>query len=227
MFLRRNGTLLVFSVMLVGGVAAQNADRDRICNQVENRGFTVGNWATYNWTTGQASASTLRMAVIGKEAHEGTTYYWYEVTIEDPQRPNARMIMQTLVPSFGSKAGVREVIMKTGDQPAMKMPPQMVQMINTTPGANVTAEIARDCAAMDVIGWEDVTVPAGHFHALHMRNARTAMNVWVQPDLEFAMVRGTLKDGSALALKAQGTGAKSSITETPVPMPGLPVPPPR
>lgn len=222
-------SVLVLSAIgaaLAGNAAAQSADKQRICSQVENRTFTVGSWATYNWTGGQTNGSTLRMAVVGKEAHAGTTYYWYEVTIEDPQRPNAKMILQTLVPSLGSKAGVRAVIMKSGDQPAMKMPPQMVQMINATPGANVTAEIARDCQEMDVVGWEDVTVPAGHFRTLHMKHPRTAMEMWVQPDLEFAMVKGRLKDGGVMELKAQGSGAKSSITETPREMTGFPGAPP-
>jgi len=202
MFRPRNALLVVsvLSVAVAGIGAAQDTDKQQICSQIETRPFTVGNWATYNWTAGQTSGSTLRMAVVGKEAHEGTTYYWYEVTIDDPQRPNAKMILQTLVPSLGSKAGVRAVI-----------------MINSTPGTNVTAEIARDCQEMDVVGWEGITVAAGHFRALHMKHPRTAMEVWVQPDLEFAMVKGTLKDGSLLELKAQGTGAQSSITETPAP----------
>jgi len=227
---RVTSLLLIFalSAVLPGTAMSQAADKQRICSQVENHAFTVGSWATYNWTGGQTNGSTLRMAVVGKEAHESTTYYWYEVTIEDPQHPNAKMILQTLVPSLGSKVGVRAVIMKSGDQPAMKMPPQMVQMVNATPGMNVTAEIARDCQEMDVVGWEDVTVPAGHFRALHMKHPRTALEVWVRPDLEFAMVKGNLKDGGVLELKAQGTGAKSSISETPTEIPGFPAaPPPR
>jgi hypothetical protein len=41
------------------------------------------------------------------------------------------------------------------------------------------------------------------------------------------MIKGTWKDGGVMELAAQGTAAKSSITETPVEMPGLPgaVPP--
>jgi hypothetical protein len=228
MFLSRASTLVVLSTLgaALGTVAAQSADKQRICNQIEHRTFTVGNWATYNWAGEPNGGSTLRMAVVGKESHDSTTYYWYEVTLEDPQRPNARMILQTLVPSFESKAAVRFVIFKSGDQPAMKMPPQMMQMVNSMPGMNVTAEIARGCAEMDAIGWDDVSVPAGHFHALHLKQPRTAMEVWVQPDLEFAMVKGILKDAGTLELKAQGTGAKSSITETPVAMPGLPTAPP-
>ena len=220
--------IVALSAVLPGTAVSQAADKQRICGQVEQHSFTVGSWATYNWTSGQTSGSTLRMAVVGKEAHEGTTYYWYEVTIEDPQHPNAKMIIQTLVPSLGSNAGVRAVIIKSGGQPAMKMPPPMVQMVNATPGTNVTAEIARDCQEMDVVGWEDVSVPAGHFRALHMKHPRRAMEVWVQPDLEFAMVKGTLQDGGVMELKAQGTGAKSSITETPTELPGFPAaPPPR
>jgi hypothetical protein len=50
----------------------------------------------------------------------------------------------------------------------------------------------------------------------------------VQPDLEFAMVRATMEGGGVMELTGQGTGAKSSITETPMEMPGLPAaPPPR
>ena len=218
--------IVALSAVLPGTAMSQAADKQRICSQVTNHAFTVGSWATYNWTGGQTNGTTLRMAVVGKEVHESTTYYWYEVTIEDPQRPNAKMILQTLVPSLGSKVGVRAVIMKSGDQPAMKMPPQMVQMVNSMPGTNVTAEIARDCQEMDVVGWEEITVAAGHFRALHMKHPRTAMEVWVQPDLEFAMVKGTLKDGSLLELKAQGNGAKSSITETPRAMTGFPAAPP-
>jgi hypothetical protein len=197
-------------------------DKDKICSQVQNRTFTVGTWASYNWTGGQSSGSTMRMAVVGKESHEGTDYFWYEVTIADPKRPKGNMILQMLVPGLGTKAGsVRSVVMKSGDQPAMRMPPQMIQMINSSPGMNMAAELARECQAMEVVGWELVTVPGGEFRALHLRHPRTATvsEVWVQPDLQFAMVRGILKDGGVMELAGLGTDAKSSITETPLEMP--------
>jgi hypothetical protein len=164
----------------------------------------------------------MRMAVVGNEAHEGTTYYWYEVTIADPKRPKGTMIMQMLVPGFAGS--VRAVVMKSGDQPAMRMPAQMIQMINSSPGMNMAADLARQCQEMEVVGWELVTVPGGEFRALHLRHPQTGMvsEVWVQPDLQFAMVKATLKDGGVMELTGQGTGAKSSITETPLDMPGLP-----
>jgi len=69
--------VIVASAVLPRTAASQAADKQRICSQVENHSFTVGTWATYNWTGGQTSGSTMRMAVVGKEPHEGTTYYWY------------------------------------------------------------------------------------------------------------------------------------------------------
>ena len=146
------------------------------------------------------------------------------MTLDDPRRPNAKMIIQTLVPGLVGAGKVRAVIMKSGNQPAMKMPPQMVEMINNTPGMNVTGEIARQCLAMEVVGWEAVTVGAGQFRALHMRVPGQAIvtDVWVEPSLQFAMVKGTMKDGGQMELTGQGTGAKSSITETPVDMPRMP-----
>ena len=200
-----------------------SGDKDKICSQVQNRTFTVGIWASYNWTGGQSSGNTMRMAVISKESHEGTTYFWYEVALEDPRHPNAKMIMQMLVPGLGV-GSVRSVVMKSGDQPAMRMPPQMIQMVNSAPGMNMASEITRACQEMEVVGWEQVTVPAGQFRALHLKHPRPTMvsEVWIQPDQQFAMVKGTLKDGGVMELAAQGTGAKSSITETPIDMPGLP-----
>jgi hypothetical protein len=203
------------------GQASQ--DKEKICSLIQNRTLAVGSWASYNWTGGRTNGSTMRMAVVGKEPHEGTTYFWYEVTIADPGSPKDNMIMQMLVPGLGT-GSVRSVVMKGGSQPAMKMPTQMIQMINSAQGMNMVADLVRQCQGMEVVGWEPITVPGGEFRALHLRNAQTGMvsEVWVQPDLQFSMVKAILKDGGVMELTGQGTGAKSSITETPQEMPGLP-----
>ena len=225
----RTRSSIVLAVALCAAVLTRPAagqasqDKDKICSQVQNRTLAVGTWATYAWTGGSTNGSTMRMAVVGKEPQDGTTYYWYEVSLADPKRPRDKMIMQMLVPGLGA-GSVRSIVMKSGDQPAMKMPAQMIQMVNASPGMNMAADLARQCQAMEVIGWERVTVPGGGFRALHMRSTASGMvsEVWVQPDLPFAMVKSVLKDGGAMELGAQGTDAKSSITETPVEMPGLP-----
>jgi len=221
----------LFALALAVGVAAlarpaagqAATDQARICAQLQNRTPAVGTWATYTWTGGRSNGSTMRMAVVGQEPQDGKTYYWYEVSIADPARPKDKMIMQMLVAGLGA-GNVRGIVMKSGQQPAMKLPPQMIQMVNSSPGMNLAADLARQCQAMEVIGWERVTVPGGGFRALHMRSTASGMvsEVWVQPDLPFAMVKSVLTDGGAMELGAQGTDAKSSITETPVEMPGIP-----
>jgi hypothetical protein len=164
----------------------------------------VGSWASYNWTGGRSNGSTMRMAVVGQEPQDGKTYFWYEVTIADPQRPRDKMILQMLVAGLGT-GNVRSIVMKSGQQPAMKMPPQMIQMVNSSPGMNMAADLARQCQTMEVVGWESLTTQVGPIRALHLRNPASGMvsEVWIQPDLQFA-------------------DAKSSITETPVEMPGMP-----
>jgi len=203
--------------------AQASRDKDKFCGLVQNRTLAVGTWATYNWTGGRTNGNTMRMAVVGKETQEGTTYYWYEVSLGDPNRPRDKMIMQMLVPGLGT-GSVRSMVMKSGDQPAMKLPAQMIQMVNSSPGMNMAADLVRQCQAMEAVGWERVTVPAGEFRALHMRNPGSQMvsEVWVQPEMQFSMVKAVLKDGAVMELTGQGTDAKSSITETPQEMPGLP-----
>jgi len=216
---------LAFGVGALAGPAAGQAanDKERICGQLQNRTPPVGSWASYKWTGGRSNGGTMRMAVVGQETQDGKTYYWYEVTIADPSRANDKMILQMLVAGLGT-GNVRSIVMKSGQQPAMKMPAQMIQMVNSSPGMNMAADLARQCQAMEVVGWEQVTVPGGQFRALHLRGtaSATVSEVWVQPDLPFAVVKSVLNDGGAMELGSQGTGAKSSITETPVAMPGLP-----
>ena len=141
-------TLAVLALVLVFAPPGLAQDKDKICRDVQHRPMTVGQWATYAWTGGRSNGGTMRFAIVGTEAQEGTTL------------------------------------------------------------------------EMEVVGWEDVTVPAGTFHALHIRNPREPTEAWVRPELYFGMVKVVMKDGSVLALAAHGGGAKSSITETPRPMMG-------
>jgi len=84
---------------------------------------------------------------------------------------------------------------------------------------NFATEFTRKCQQMDVVGWEQLTVPAGSFRALHIKDAAEQADAWLVPDVYFGLVRATLKDGSSMEMTGKGTGAKSSITETPQVMP--------
>jgi hypothetical protein len=218
-------TLVLAAVLLaVVPPAVRAQDKDKICQDIQHRPMTVGQWASYTWTGGRADGTTMRFAIVGTEKRAGTPYYWYEMTIDDPKHgAKGKTIMQMLVPGLDYQAGgLRAMVMKSGNEPAMRMPEQMILMMGSKMAPNLAAEIARGCQEMEVVGWEDVTVPGGTFHALHVRNPRDQTEAWVRPELYFGMVKVVTKDGGVMALAGHGGGAKSSITETPRDMMGLP-----
>src|SRR5438093_10774365 len=103
----RSHVLVVTALLLP--VAARAQDKEKLCQQVQNHAFTVGEWASYKFTGGQMDGGTMRMAVVGQETHEGTPFYWVEMMMADPKRgADGRWIMQSLVSALGPKAkGVR------------------------------------------------------------------------------------------------------------------------
>jgi hypothetical protein len=192
-------------------------EKDQLCNDIQRRPMRVGQWASYTWTRGRADGTTMRFALVGTEAVEGTTYYWYEMAMNDPKKgAKGKTVIQMLVPGLGYQAGgVRRMIMKSGEDAAMRMPDQMVRMMGGRMGQNLAADIARKCQEMEFVGWEQVTVPAGTFRALHVKHAADQTEAWVVPDLYFGLLRATMKDGATMGLTGRGADAKSSITETP------------
>jgi hypothetical protein len=197
------------------GLHAQ--DKDQLCRTLETRPMRVGQWAGFKWTGGRTDGATMRMAVVGTETVGGTPFYWYEMSFTDPAKgPRGRTIVQVLIPGLGERASeVRGMIMKSGEEPAMRMPQEMVQMMRGRMGQNFATEFAKKCEEMTVVGWEQITVPAGAFRALHVRHAGEQTDAWIVPDLYFGLLRATLKDGSTMELTGRGGDAKSSITETP------------
>jgi hypothetical protein len=213
---------LVLAVLLAAlPPTARAQDKDKICQDIQHRPMTVGQWASYSWTGGRSDGTTMRFAIVGTEAQGGATYYWYEMTIVDPKHgAKGKTIIQMLVPGLGYlSGGLRGMIMKSGDAPATRMPDQMVQMMGGRMASNIAAEMTRRCLEMEFVGWEEVTVPAGPFRAIHIRDPKDQTEAWVRPELYFGMVKVMMKDGT-MVLTAHGGGAKSSITETPRPMMG-------
>lgn len=101
--------------------------------------------------------------------------------------------------------------MKMGDRPAMKVGGQMMDMMKSrAPNGGLTSEM---CAEMTVVGTETVSVPAGSFSATHLHSAKNNVDVWISPKVPFVIkVKGP---NNSMELTGTGTGAKSSITETP------------
>ncbi|HTT67880.1 MAG TPA: hypothetical protein VMF70_07625 [Gemmatimonadales bacterium] len=186
----------------------------------------AGAWARYRLEGGRENGATVRMAIVGSEAHGDTTYLWVEMAAHGFRMGGPRsggggdtitMVNKMLVPGIGpGMAAPREVVMKLGSGPAMVMPISQAGS-RSAPGSDAL----RDCRNAKVLGWESVTVPAGTFRALHVQNENGRGDSWVVPDLPFALVRmGTghgANDSTQMVLLAHGSGARSEITETPRP----------
>ena len=222
------GRLAAASLALLLAVPAARAQNlVDICRRASRP--PVGAWARYRFEGGRESGATIRMAIVGTESHGDTAYLWVEVAAHGLPMRGSRgeggaggdtltMINKMLVAGIGPGiASPRAMVMKFGTLPAVAMPTEMPGGNRSSPGTDAL----RACADAKVVGWESVTVPAGTFRALHVRNAERGGESWVVPDLPFAMVKVTSgRENGAMndmVLLAHGSGARSEITETPQP----------
>ena len=209
-------TLLAATILatLPIGVAAQDAaDHCSSFRQIE-----PGQWSDYQVTSPQFKGpATMRFAIFGNDESKAIDHVWYELKMDATE---GSMVMQFLIPGYPYDVSqVKTIVMKAGDQPAMKMPEQMMGMMRSRLPKDFAGDAARSCDEADVVGWEEVTVPAGSFNALHLRTKEG--EAWVSPDVPFGMVKFTGSSGD-LVLTGHGADATSSISETPREMPGMP-----
>jgi len=182
----------------------------------------VGAWAAYQFTGGRADGSTIRMAIISSERFGDSAYYWYEMqTTAAPNKKPNHTIMQILMAGIASpRVALRGFIMKNNDQPAMRAPDMMVGMMGRSFTSGVSQYLEQHCkkGGTQVVGVESVTVPAGSFSAVHIKDSDGG-EAWLQPGVGvFSMVKVLSKDGMVMALTGRGSNATSAITETPQPM---------
>lgn len=207
----------VAALLLVGASAPFTAppaaqDLAELCRL--HRRFTLGQWATYA-STGTDSG-VMRFAIVGVEGAGAAARLTYEMQFTTFRRGNPETtVMQMLVSGLGTlEPQVHGLVVKNGDQPAMKMPEMMLSMMGRQIPASIAQDVAKSCAQSTVVGWESVTVPAGTFRALHVRSAEGG-DAWVSRDVPFGMVRVRDKQGTVMVLTGRGHDAKSAIREQP------------
>ena len=202
------GTLLGAAalVAVAGAAHAQNACRED---------FTMpaaGSWAQYRMVN-KKDTSEMRFAILGREERAGKTYHWVEMAMTGKKK-NQNAIIQVLAPGFPYEPGdVQEMVMKPGDQPAMKMSGAMLGMAR---GAMKQQGLspAELCKRSTFVAEETVEVPAGRFTARKYRDEEHKADAWVVKKTPFGWVKSEGRDYS-MVLVSTGSGAKSSITETP------------
>ena len=178
----------------------------------------VGYWAEFDLSDiPDAEVSSLRFALI--ERPEEANNLWYEFSAQTNQGP---VVIQLDVPGWPFETeDVTGVIMKAAGQPAMRLPQQMISMMQQQMGPNPMVEFSEKCMASDYVGTESLEVPAGTFSAVHIKNADDGSEAWINPDVPFGIVKGTAPEGGVLLLREFGTDAKNSIPEEPQTMPGM------
>ena len=175
----------------------------------------VGQWAEYQIRSQNAQESgQARFSIVGTEVVEGQEYYWYEMKMSAAM---GTMVMQMLVPSYPYESGeIRSAVMKMGDQPAMKVPDQMLAMMQGQGAGDPAKELAKRCGRAALVGHETITVPAGTFDVLHLRaTGGEAGEIWVSVDIPFGLVKITSDGGDEIVLVGHGNDATSSIADRP------------
>jgi hypothetical protein len=204
--------VLLLLTCTAGGVSAQEGN-----DCLKNLKWPgVGNWATYQSVLNQ-KPGVARYAVVGTENRNGAEMKWIEYKLVGG-KSNDTTVFQMLVPGGPNELGqVEEVVMKSGGRKAMKMTGMMMKMVRGQLEKN--SFLNNMCEGVALVGEESVTVPAGTFKTYHFHNSKYNSDSWISPSVPFAMVKATGKDHE-IALTAVGTGATSSITETPQDMMG-------
>ena len=203
--------LLLFAVPQL---AAQ--DQAAVCENMMQA--EVGYWAEFNLEgTSAEDVSSLRFALIERAGE--TNPNWYEFHAETDQGP---VTIQMDVPDWPFEASqVAGMILKAPGQPAMRMPQEMIAMMQAQMGDNPMLDIAEACTTAEGVGQESVSVPAGSFDAFHIREAEENADVWLSEDIPFGVIKVSAPDGTTMELVGYGTDATSGITEEPQTMPGM------
>ncbi len=179
----------------------------------------VGGWSEYQMSEEGGATSKLKIAIVGKEGDA----YWYETIIERKQE--GRVISKMLVSGNPEDLkNVKKLIIKMGNEPAMEMPLQMMQVSEGQEQKGKTLDK----------GTVSIKVPAGTFTARHIQyhHEEIVEDAWIHKDVSpYGVVKSKSKDFE-MVLLGYGTGAKTQITERPqkfeMPqMPQMPSMPPR
>ena len=212
----RRVSLLAMAALLFVAPWLPAQDLAEACSAVTSS--KIGYWSEFQLDGMSADeVSSLRFAMIERPGEANTT--WYEFQAETRQ---GQVTVQLDVPGWPFDSDqVSGVIVKMAGQPAMRMPDEMIAMMQQQMGDNPIADFAERCTASEAVGTESIEVPAGTFDAIRIRSDDDGSEAWISPDVPFGIVKAVVQEGGTLELIGYGTDATSSITEDPQPMPGM------
>lgn len=175
----------------------------------------VGHWSEYQIMKEGEPELGMRLAIIGSEERAGREMHWLELAIR-PADEDGSTIIKLLIPGYPVDVEeLEEIVMKSGDGPALKVGGPMMGMIRKIFSDNPGLSAAEECKSMAAVGEESVTVPAGTYQTRHYRNVESGAEVWASGELPFGIVKSFDGEEYVVELIAHGEGAETAITETP------------
>lgn len=213
--LRPARVVAVSTLLALAVTPLQSQDLVALCKQMSHP--AVGSWSSFKLVGGNDDGATMKISVVGTESHGDTAYLWVEMAMNGFGGARGQKfsgMSKMLVPGFGpGMQNPRAMILKIGTAPAMTMPMDG-PMGRMARGERTGLE---RCGEGKSLGYQDVTVPAGTFHALHIQDKDDG-DIWVMPGMALGLIKVTRTSGSGtLVMTGHGSGAKDAITETPVP----------
>src|SRR3989454_7630406 len=106
-------TAFALTALAASSLGAQEAAE--LCQAIGN--VTLGQWASYTMSGGQADGAKIRLAIVGQERRGDSTLYWFEINGSGGP-PGQGGIGQLLVPRVGGGAAtVPRLILKPQSPP--------------------------------------------------------------------------------------------------------------
>ena len=163
----------------------------------------VGKGAQYDTVRTGAKgekASTIDLAVVGKESVDGKEGFWMEFASTDEK---GQAIVGKILMSRDDFQTHRTIMQMHG-QPAMEMPVGM--------GGKRENNMAESMAEWQQVGSESITVPAGTFVCEHYKNEKNGSEMWASEKVSpFGMVKMVSKT-ETMVLAKQLTDVQDRIT---------------
>lgn len=208
-------SLAALAALSVALTPLHSQDLVTLCKQMSHP--AVGSWSSFKLVGGSDDGATMKISVVGTESHGDTAYLWVEMAMNGFGGGRGQKfsgMSKMLVPGFGpGMQNPRAMILKIGTAPAMTMP-MGGPMGRMAAGERTGFE---KCGEGKSLGYQDVTVPAGTFHALHIQD-KDESDIWVMPSMALGLIKVTRTSGNGtLVMTGHGTGAKDEINESPVP----------
>ena len=155
----------------------------------------------------------MKITWLEREVVEGVEHQWMEMEFD---AQGQRMISKRLTNLGASGPVFREMIIKLGDEPAMLVSSEMLQM-----GMGAALEVnppAPEAGEEPVyVGTETITVGAGTFETdvYEFRSEGEVVRGYIAKSLPgMVLMEG---DGMRMELMDSGRDGRSAITETPIP----------